>query len=249
MGEAVVKKKQIIEQALDEGITDIHELAMLADTTPNAASVTKSAWKKKRERMVAEESGKMDEIVTSEEWPEMPGTIPEAEEKPEEWQQGPVGKTGKKKKKTEKEDKTGNAVDNADRHLCKTCAFRATDKDHGCDYITLTEHPRGCRVEDCTRYERGKRRPLKGTQDKKTAKEQKPDTGEREEKRMQTGMIDAAVMEMIETTIGDMETVKELTEGEAAEKLQKIQTTIELARTMKKKLEEQRDAKQAAGEE
>ena len=47
---------------------------------------------------------------------------------------------------------------NADRHLCLYCKYRS---DHptvnGCDYADLTKKSRDCTVEDCTRYEKGKR--------------------------------------------------------------------------------------------
>ena len=40
---------------------------------------------------------------------------------------------------------------------CKTCKYRGkvTDGVIGCDYIVITGDPRGCRVECCTRYEKG----------------------------------------------------------------------------------------------
>lgn len=47
---------------------------------------------------------------------------------------------------------------NADRHLCKTCRFRAGsgDRNHGigCDYISQVGKSRGCSVEECTVYEK-----------------------------------------------------------------------------------------------
>lgn len=51
---------------------------------------------------------------------------------------------------------------NADREKCKTCRYRArADKGGGCDYIEIAGHSRGCDVEDCDRYVRGKRLEIK----------------------------------------------------------------------------------------
>lgn len=51
---------------------------------------------------------------------------------------------------------------NEDRHLCKTCRFRGdTTGKNGCDYIEFVGHSRGCKVADCTVYERGKREKRK----------------------------------------------------------------------------------------
>ena len=48
---------------------------------------------------------------------------------------------------------------NADRHLCATCAYRATGqvkkKGIGCEYAIINGHCRGCDVEDCTVYKKG----------------------------------------------------------------------------------------------
>lgn len=62
------------------------------------------------------------------------------------------------KEKKDKPDKKVPVKDNSDRHLCKTCRFRgdATGK-NGCDYIEIVGHSRGCSVEECNVYERGKR--------------------------------------------------------------------------------------------
>lgn len=47
---------------------------------------------------------------------------------------------------------------NADRRKCKTCRYRVrADKGGGCDYIEIAGHSRGCDVEDCDRYVKGKR--------------------------------------------------------------------------------------------
>lgn len=52
---------------------------------------------------------------------------------------------------------------NADRKKCKTCQYRQahnnpTDQNKGnCNYIEIAGHSRGCAVEDCDRYVKGKR--------------------------------------------------------------------------------------------
>lgn len=45
---------------------------------------------------------------------------------------------------------------NADRHLCRTCCYRGKNYSNGCDYIWITGKMRGCKVEDCDKYKRGK---------------------------------------------------------------------------------------------
>ena len=51
---------------------------------------------------------------------------------------------------------------NADRKKCKSCRYRArADKGGGCDYIEIAGHSRGCDVEDCDRYVKGKRLEIK----------------------------------------------------------------------------------------
>ena len=46
----------------------------------------------------------------------------------------------------------------ADRKKCRTCRYRArTEQVNGCDYIEFAKHSRGCAVEDCDRYVRGRR--------------------------------------------------------------------------------------------
>lgn len=53
-------------------------------------------------------------------------------------------------------------VDNTDRHLCKTCRFRGRDySENGCDYIEHTGKSRGCKVENCSVYEKGDPDPIK----------------------------------------------------------------------------------------
>lgn len=56
---------------------------------------------------------------------------------------------------------TDNGAINADRHLCKTCQYRASAYDRnnagmGCNYCDLMEHSRGCSVEECDKYVKGK---------------------------------------------------------------------------------------------
>ena len=47
---------------------------------------------------------------------------------------------------------------NADRRKCRSCRYRARPEQvNGCDYIEIAKHSRGCDVEDCDRYVRGKR--------------------------------------------------------------------------------------------
>lgn len=50
---------------------------------------------------------------------------------------------------------------NADRKKCKTCKFRPASalksNGAGCDYCDLVGHSRGCAVEDCDRYVRGRK--------------------------------------------------------------------------------------------
>lgn len=57
---------------------------------------------------------------------------------------------------------------NTDRRKCRTCRYRAawTDMKNGagCDYIDLVHHSRGCAVEDCDRYVKGKRMERKKKQ-------------------------------------------------------------------------------------
>lgn len=41
---------------------------------------------------------------------------------------------------------------------CRTCKYRAAvSAVNGCDYIELEGHSRGCDVENCDKYARGKR--------------------------------------------------------------------------------------------
>lgn len=56
---------------------------------------------------------------------------------------------------------------NADRHLCRTCQYRAGSYDRNnaginCDYCDLTKRSRRCKAEECTVYVKGQRlRPEK----------------------------------------------------------------------------------------
>ena len=64
---------------------------------------------------------------------------------------GTVGYHAARFRKKEKEQ----AVDNSDRHLCKTCKFRSNRPTvNSCDYAGLMKHSRGCKVEECTKYEK-----------------------------------------------------------------------------------------------
>lgn len=50
---------------------------------------------------------------------------------------------------------------NADRHGCRTCKYRARPwnaerTNGGCDYILIVGKSRGCEVEDCDKYIKGK---------------------------------------------------------------------------------------------
>lgn len=67
---------------------------------------------------------------------------------------GTVGIYGGKLKKAEREKKCFNG----DRHLCRTCKYRASGARSGCDYIIHTGNERGCNPEVCNKYERGKRK-------------------------------------------------------------------------------------------
>lgn len=42
------------------------------------------------------------------------------------------------------------------RKRCGTCKYRGCNE-NGCDYIYITGHRRGSSVEECSRYEKGKR--------------------------------------------------------------------------------------------
>lgn len=51
---------------------------------------------------------------------------------------------------------------NKKNKLCNTCIYRPSQQDRmglkmRCDYIGITGHMRGCPVENCTRYKRGRR--------------------------------------------------------------------------------------------
>lgn len=48
---------------------------------------------------------------------------------------------------------------NSDRHLCRSCRYRdglATARG-GCNYLSIAGHSRGCSVENCNVYEKGKK--------------------------------------------------------------------------------------------
>lgn len=52
-------------------------------------------------------------------------------------------------------------INNLDRHLCKKCKYRGDllqkKYKNYCDYIFVTNHMRGCNVENCNKYEKGKK--------------------------------------------------------------------------------------------
>ena len=75
---------------------------------------------------------------------------------------GTVGYHAARFRKKEKEP----AVDNSDRHLCKTCKFRSNRPTvNSCDYAGLMKHSRGCKVEECTKYEKGARMKMKDVEE------------------------------------------------------------------------------------
>ena len=75
---------------------------------------------------------------------------------------GTVGYHAARFRKKEKEP----AVDNSDRHLCKTCKFRSNRPTvNSCDYTGLMNHSRGCKVEECTKYEKGARMKMKDVEE------------------------------------------------------------------------------------
>lgn len=62
------------------------------------------------------------------------------------------------------EGKVGQSGWNADRHACRSCRYRARPEQvNRCDYIEHARHSRGCAVEDCDRYVRGRRLKLMHT--------------------------------------------------------------------------------------
>ena len=75
---------------------------------------------------------------------------------------GTVGYHAARFRKKEKEP----AVDNSDRHLCKNCKFRSNRPTvNSCDYAGLMKHSRGCKVEECTKYEKGARMRVKDAEE------------------------------------------------------------------------------------
>lgn len=77
------------------------------------------------------------------------------------WRKKHKGEKLKKSKKTKQRaesEKESLKVSNSDRHLCKSCKFRSNRPGvNSCDYIAITKHSRGCKVEECTKYEKGNR--------------------------------------------------------------------------------------------
>lgn len=56
--------------------------------------------------------------------------------------------------------KSESSGHNADRHLCKTCMYRAGGYERGrtginCNYCDTVKHSRGCKVNECTVYVKG----------------------------------------------------------------------------------------------
>lgn len=69
----------------------------------------------------------------------------------------PFGTVGYHAARFRKKEKK-SVVDNSDRHLCKTCKFRSNRPTvNSCDYADLMKHSRGCKIEECTKYEKGAR--------------------------------------------------------------------------------------------
>lgn len=82
------------------------------------------------------------------------------------WRKKHKGEKLKKSKKAKHKAepvKGSQKVDNSDRHLCKSCKFRSNRPEVNiCDYMAITKHSRGCKVEECTKYEKGNRKRMKG---------------------------------------------------------------------------------------
>lgn len=77
----------------------------------------------------------------------------------------PFGTVGYHAAKFRKKEKRPE-VDNSDRHLCKTCKFRSNRPTvNSCDYAGLMNHSRGCKVEECTKYEKGARMKIKDVEE------------------------------------------------------------------------------------
>ena len=68
---------------------------------------------------------------------------------------GTVGYHAARFRKKEKDP----AVDNSDRHLCKTCVYRGRhDQVGNCSYIEIEGHSRGMPAAECTVYKKGRKR-------------------------------------------------------------------------------------------
>ena len=75
-------------------------------------------------------------------------------------------KKSKKEKQRAESAKESPKVDNSDRHLCKSCKFRSNrPKVNICDYMAITKHSRGCKVEECAKYEKGARMRMKDVEE------------------------------------------------------------------------------------
>lgn len=62
--------------------------------------------------------------------------------------------------------KSESSGHNADRHLCKTCMYRAGSYERSrtginCNYDFVKLHSRGCKVDECTVYEKGVKKRTK----------------------------------------------------------------------------------------
>ena len=79
-----------------------------------------------------------------------------------------IRRHGGNNRKTDKEQKVPNVKKllppvgiNEERHLCKTCQYRASyydrERGFGCDYWEIEGHSRRCSVENCTVYVKGKK--------------------------------------------------------------------------------------------
>lgn len=75
----------------------------------------------------------------------------------------------KKEASAESGKKKVTSGHNKDRHLCKTCQYRMGQygkvRAMNCNYIEIEGRSRGCSVEDCNVYKKGKRIKGKGEKD------------------------------------------------------------------------------------
>nr|DAZ79791.1 MAG TPA: hypothetical protein [Caudoviricetes sp.] len=65
----------------------------------------------------------------------------------------------RKENPVRKKVRSKEAGPNEDRHQCRTCIYRACRTGlGGCNYIGVEGHSRGCTVENCTVYVKGRKR-------------------------------------------------------------------------------------------